>query len=41
MNEKDRVPAKGEFVNLPDGTTVIGDGIHKISELPKPTVLHD
>lgn len=37
----ERIPEYGELVTLPDGTTVVGDGVHPISELPKPTILHD
>lgn len=36
----EQIPEKGEQVLLEDGTFVIGDGIHPISQLPKPTVLH-
>lgn len=35
------IPEKGEMVTLDDGTIVIGDGIHPVSELPKPKILHD
>ena len=35
------IPAKGEQVILEDGLIVIGDGVHKVSELPKPKILHD
>jgi hypothetical protein len=39
--DTDRIPEYGELVTLPNGTTVVGDGVHPISELPTPTVLHD
>jgi len=39
--DQDRIPEYGELVSLPDGTTVIGDGIHAVKDLPKPNILHD
>jgi len=37
---KESIPAKGEVVLTEDGSYKIGDGIHPISQLPKPVVIN-
>lgn len=38
--DNEQIPAKGEQVLLEDGSFVIGDGIHPVSQLPKPKILN-
>ena len=40
-NKEERIPEYGELIILENGDTVVGDGVHPISQLPKPTILHD
>jgi hypothetical protein len=39
--DKDFIPEYGELIILENGDTVVGDGVHPVSQLPKPTILHD
>jgi len=39
--DKDFIPEFGQIVLNENGEQVVGDGVHPISQLPKPTILHD